>query len=194
MSLSSFLAFGQLSVSSAICHYFNNIRRASRSLNLIPNNGYSKVHWSQENLTASGWNRTFSTIFKSSFDCWRQNHFVPILYLDSDLLTLSLFKSYGFAEEITVQPVQAYPSINDQSGVPIDQWTFSMYCLSVVIRKEVHSIAPPRKAHYLAGCMNSILSVDLASMHHLTFYWVVLMWWFLKSHVLLWLTSSRFLL
>ena len=30
-----------------------------------------------------------------------------------------------------------------------------------------HSITPPQKAHHLAGCMNSILTVDLASMHHL---------------------------
>ena len=38
-------------------------------------------------------------------------------------------------------------------------------------RKEADSITQPRKAHYLAGCMNSISPVDLASMHHLTFYW-----------------------
>ena len=30
-----------------------------------------------------------------------------------------------------------------------------------------HSITPPQKAHHLAGCMNGILTVDLASMHHL---------------------------
>ena len=71
------------------------------------------------------------------------------------------------------------------SAVSMDQWSIrcihrsmNIYCLNVVIRKEAHSITPPRKAHYLAGCMNSTLSVDLASMRHLTFYWVVLMWWF----------------
>ena len=137
-------------------HYFNNIRRTSRSLYLIRNNGYSKVHWSPKNFTASDWKRTVSTFLKTLLT-WGQSHSVPILQLHSELLTLYLFKSYWLAKENTIQPLQAYSWINDQSdgsidndqsGVSIDHWSFSIHCLRVVIKKEAHFITQTRKAHF----------------------------------------------
>ena len=140
----------------------SKIRQTSRSLNLIRKNDYSRVHWSPENLTYGEWLVAYSfNIFKNSFDCRGQNYSVPILQLHFELPTLSFFKSYWLAKKNTIQPLQMYPWINDQSGASIDQWTFSMHCLSVVIRKETHFITQARKAHCLSGCMNSILSVDL---------------------------------